>query len=302
MKFRIFLFLLLTIALALPTGAQKKKSQAVPPRITGLSLTVDAGLLIPKSKQANFYNGKDGHSNTINRVLKSELYGTQIWSNLVNQQLISPSAIPDHRAFTIAEDANMYYRLTYQLGVGVRYDYNSGWGWFLRFDYSQVTAAGQFLLSSNNGTGILGSKQYVPCDIYGREKRIFIDLAIAKKVPLTRIIDLEFDLGFDLNNTKVTANGIRVGGQTYSILDVWGGMSPVPGSGTYEYFNEGGMGIGGFGAVVLCYRMNGYSIDFGYGCSYVPTIYKGYNDGDAYALQHNIFFRFNINNFNFLSK
>jgi hypothetical protein len=79
-------------------------------------------------------------------------------------------------------------------------------------------------------------------------------------------------------------------------------MSPVPGSGTYEYFNEGGMGIGGFGAVVLCYRMNGYSIDFGYGCSYVPTIYKGYNDGDAYALQHNIFFRFNINNFNFLSK
>ena len=301
MKHSLSLLLILLLVGILPLQAQKKKHSTAPSRITGLSVSVDAGLLIPNAKQANFYSGRPGNENTIDRVLRSEQYGNQIWSSLVDQQLISPSAIPSYSAFRIAEYANMYYKLTYQIGVGLRYDYNSGWGWKLRFDFSQVTAAGQFQLSSDNGVGIPGRPQYITCDIFGLEKRILIDFLISKRIPLTQIIDLELSAGVDLNNTKVTENAMRIAGRTYSILDVWGGRPPDAGAGSYDYINQGGIGYGGIASVALSYALPGASVDFGYAVYYMQTKYIGYNDNDCFALQHNIFFRFNINNFSFFN-
>lgn len=281
-------------------------------RLSGLSLTVDAGLLVPNAKQAGFYSGREGCPNTISRVLHSEQYGTQIWNSLVNQGLISPSAIHDYREFTIAEYPSMYYKLTYQLGVGIRYDYKNNWGWLLHFDYSQVAAAGQFLLSSSNGTGILGSSQYINCDMYGVEKRIFIDFAIARRVPMSKQMELEIDFGLDFNNTKVLQQDIRVGGQECSVLDVWGGRSPEMTTGTYEYMNQGRMGWGGFASVAMCYNFDGASVDVGYTMYHTQTRYADYNDAAeggyldrwlaSAALQHNVFLRFNINNFSFFGK
>lgn len=299
MKQPLYLLLLSLLILSLPLQAQKKKSAPEAHRMSGLYLNVDAGLLIPNSKQADFYSGRPGNSNTIDRVLHSETYGTQIWSSLVDGGHISPSAIGDYSQLQVVEYPHMYYRLTYQLGVGFRYVYESGWGWLLRFDYSQLTAAGQFNLSSNNGTGVLGSRQFVTCDIFGIERRTLIDFGIAKRIPLTSLVDLEIDFGFDLNSTHVKQNGIRVVGRTYSILDIWGGYPPSSYTGTYEYLNEGRIGIGGFGSLAVSYLSKVGSIDLGYSCYYMQTKYTNYNENDAYALQHTIFLRFNVNNFKF---
>ncbi len=279
----------------MPLRAQHQNTH----RMSGLYLSVDAGLLIPNSKQANFYSGTEGNSNTINRVLHSEMYGTQIWNSLVEGGYISPSAIGDYSQLQVVEYPDMYYKLTYQLGVGFRYVYERGWGWLFRFDYSQLTAAGQFNLSSNNGTGILGSNQYVTCDIFGIERRTLIDFGITKRFPLTQLVDLEVDFGFDFNSTHVEQNGIRVAGRTYSILDIWDGYSPSSYTGTYEYFNEGRIGIGGFGTLAVSYLSKAGSIDLGYSCYYVQTKFAGYNEDDSYALQHVAFLRFNVNNFKF---
>ena len=276
---------------SLPSGFEK--------RPLGLSLTLDAGMLVANNKQADFYSGRPGNPNTIERVLKSEQYGTQIWNSLVNRGEISPSAIHDYGEFQIAEYPKMYYKLAYQLGVGFRYDYNSRWGWFLRFDYSQLNAAGQFQLSSNNGIGILGSNQYVTGDIFGREKRIHIDFALLKRIALSSRLDLEIDMGFNFNNTKVQENAISIGGGTYSILDVWGGREPTSTTGTYEYMNQGTIGYGGFGSLALGYVVDGATIDLGYTCYYTQTKFLDYNEEDAFALQHIVFLRFNVNNFKF---
>lgn len=299
MKQPLYLLLLSLLILSLPLQAQKKKSAPEAHRMSGLYLNVDAGLLIPNSKQADFYSGRPGNSNTIDRVLHSETYGTQIWSSLVDGGHISPSAIGDYSQLQVVEYPHMYYRLTYQLGVGFRYVYESGWGWLLRFDYSQLTAAGQFNLSSNNGTGVLGSRQFVTCDIFGIERRTLIDFGVAKRIPLTSLVDLEIDFGFDLNSTHVKQNGIRVVGRTYSILDIWGGYPPSSYTGTYEYLNEGRIGIGGFGSMAVSYLSKVGSIDLGYSCYYMQTKYTNYNENDAYALQHTVFLRFNVNNFKF---
>ena len=293
------LLVLLALMMMAPAQAQHRKKSASEPSMSGLYVFVDGGLLIPNKKQAAFYDGCNSRPNTIDRVLRSEQYGTAIWNSLVDQQLISPSAIPDYRAFKVAEYPSMYYKLTYQLGLGFRYMYKSGFGWLLRFDYSQVAATGQFLLLSDNGTSILGGNQYVACGIYGMEKRMLIDFAITKRWNLSATMDLEMDVGFDVNNTKVGSHNMRIGGHDYSILDVWGGQSPYTGIGSYEYINQGTMGIGGFATLALSYRYHGSAIDFGYTCYNIQTKYIDFNEADAYAFQHNIFVRFNINNFSF---
>lgn len=293
--------LLIVFFAATPAAwAQKSARADFEKRPSGLSLTIDAGMLVANDKQADFYSGRPENPNKIEQVLKSEQYGTQIWNSLVDRGEISPSAIHDYGEFQIAEYPKMYYKVAYQLGVGFRYDYDSHWGWFLRFDYGQLNAAGQFQLSSNNGTGILGSRQYVTCDIFGREKRIHIDFALLKRIPLSPRLDLEVDLGFNFNNTKVIENAMTVGGSTYSILDVWGGREPTSTTGTYEYMNQGTVGYGGFGSLAVGYVIAGATIDMGYTCYYTQTKFIDYNEDDAFALQHIVFVRFNINNFKFL--
>lgn len=296
------LSLILAILLVTPQAQAQKSSkrQSEAQRLSGLYLSVDAGLLVANPKHATFYSGAPGNTNSIDRVLHSELYGREIWSNLVDAGLISPSAVPSHRELTVAEYAtNMYYKLTYQLGVGFRYVYDNQWGWLLRFDYSQLTAAGQFNIDASNGTSLLGYKQYVTCDVFGVEKRTLIDLGIFKRIPLSQVLDLEVCGGFDVNSTSVQQNGMRVNGKTYSILDVWGGVPPYPGIAPYQYANEGRIGIGYFGGLAFSYLSKVGSIDVGYQCYWMQTKYVGFNEDDAYAHQHNIFFRFNINNFKF---
>lgn len=265
---------------------------------TGLSLSIDAGLLIPNDKQASFYGGRDDCPNKLLRVLKSEMYGNQIWYSLVSSGELSPSAVGSYSNFEVAEWATMDYRLTYQLGVAIRYGYRHGWGWRLGFDFSQVRATGQFLL--NTGTQTLGYDQYVACGIYGVEKRIIIDLALTKRFNLTKTTGMELDLGFNVNNTKVDKNAIVVGGRDYSILDVWNGQSPYAGIGSYEYINQGGIGIGGLASLMISYQLQNYSIDLGYTFYYIQTRFPGYNDNDNYAAQHLVSLRFNLYKFSFL--
>ena len=287
--------LVLPLLSAEAQGYRKQKTDDFP---TGLSVSIDAGLLMADKKQAAFYSGSPGTPNELYRVLHSEQYGNQIWTDLVNQGLISPSSVQSYREFKVDEWATMDYKLAYQLGVAIRYGYAHVWGWRLGFDFAQLNATGQFFLSK--GVQNPGVDQYVVCGVYGTEKRILIDLALTKRFNLTKRVGMEVDLGFDLNNTKVAKNAIVVGGKEYSILDVWGGQSPYQGIGTYEYMNQGGIGIGGFGALMLSYQMDNYSIDLGYTCYYVQTRFPGYNDSDAYALQHLVSLRFNLYKFSFL--
>ncbi|MBR1517421.1 MAG: hypothetical protein IJ620_04690 [Bacteroidales bacterium] len=275
-----------------------------PPRygLSGLSAFVDAGLLIPNAKQAIFYDGRPDRPNTIDRVLHSEAYGHQIWSSLKNQGYLQ--GVGSYSEITLADYPEMYYKLSYQIGLGFRYDYDNGLGWMLRFDYSTLTAAGIFHINNTAGATVLTNQDsYINCNMVGRENRIYIDLGLLKRVRLAGGMELELSAGFNFNNTKVKEHQMQIGGQNYSILDVWGSNNLYSGIGTYEYINQGGIGYGCFGGVALCYAIATVgSVDLGYDCYYTKTVYRDFNESDAFALQHVVFLRVNVNNFSFFGK
>ncbi len=265
---------------------------------TGLSVFADAGAVWADDNTANFYSGRPENTNTIYRVLHSNSYGTEIWQSLKEAGLIS-SAVDSYRALQVVEYPEMYYQLSYIIGMGIRYDYASGFGWLLRFDLASLHATGAFNLSSTNGTGILsGDGQYIRCGMLGVENRINLDLALTRTVMLGGNTSLELDLGAQLNNTKVKENQMEINGRNYSILDVWNGQTPDAGIGDYDYINQGGMGWGVFMSAFLGYHMEGLgAIKIGYSCYHSKATLKGYT---AMGWTHSLSLRFEINNFNFL--
>ncbi len=270
--------------------------------LSGLSVFVDAGLLVPNGKQASFYSGRPDCPNTINRVLHSQAYGNEIWSLLKGQGYMQ--GIGSYNEIEIAEYPSMYYKLTYQIGLGIRYDYSGGWGWQLRFDYSQLSATGIVQLLNGPQAGVLTNQsRYVSCGMLGTENRIYIDLALTKRFRLSSSFELETDLGFNFNNTKVKSQDMTVCGRNFNLLDIWGSANELySGVGSYEYINQGGLGIGGFGSVALSFVMPGTgSLDIGYSLYYTQTVYTDYNKSDAFALQHVIFAKFNLNGFSFFN-
>lgn len=283
-------------ALLLAASATAADDGKPPSRYTGLSVFADAGVIWADRNTADFYSGRPENANTINRVLHSQTYGIQIWQNLTNAGLIS-SAVGDYTQLQVIEYPKMYYRTSFMYGLGLRYDYASGFGWLLRFDLARLQALGAFNLSASNETGLLGYDQYVRCGILGREDRINIDFAITRTVSLTSNLDLELDLGGGFVNTKVRENLIEVAGVTYSILDIWDGHTPDVGVSGYEYINQGGIGYSVFSSLMLGYSIEGVgSIRAGYTCSHAKVVLEGYT---AWGWQHMISLRFEMNNFDF---
>ena len=267
----------------------------------GLAVFVDGGALFSSDIHANFYNGAPSNDNNIQRVLNSEAYGLEIWQNLRNQGYLYD--VSNYSGMTISESKYpiMDFRPTYQIGLGIRYGFKNEWGWMFRVGYARLTALGAFNIDNVIPTSILTNQdRYITCGILGEESRINLDLGLYKLFPLGEKLHLEIACGFNLNNTKVLANEIEVGGKTYNILNVWGSSELYAGVGSYDYINQGAIGIGGFASFAVGYALpNVGSIDIGYHCYYNQTHYIDYNDDNPYLFQHSIFLRASIYNFSF---
>lgn len=268
-------------------------------QLRGLSLTVDIGPTWFDNSQASFYNGDISNANTLLRILHSESYGPQIWNDLTEQDLIS-SAVQNYREIEVDNyGRDFYYRIAMQLGMGFRYDFeNSRWGWLVRFDFAKAEANGIIQLKSGRQTGMLTNKDaYVNCPALGQERRIYIDLGILHKFRVGNGWDIELSLGGNVNNTKVEKSDVMIAGRTYSILDVWQGQTPSSYVASYEYINQGGIGLGGFASLDAGITLPiGTAMRLGYTLYYNRTNLQGYN---TFGFHHAIKLSVILNNFSF---
>ena len=293
-KLHIAAFLFCNIFLSCSLSFAQDYFESLTP-LKGFSVTLDAGGTHAGKLQAGFYSGIQENTNTIERIIHSEAYGQAIWDNLVNQGMISPSAIQTYKQLRVAEYANMRYAISYQIGLGAQYNFEgSNTGVFLRFDYMKLTAKGAFNLYSGASTSTLSNmNQFITCDIWGTESRTYIDLGLSKSFPINPAMHFVADVGFNINHIRVLSNDMEIGGITYSILDVWGGRSPMLNSQSYEYYQTG-LGFGVF--VAPCIRLmlpHSMAADLGVNCYYNKINLPNY---DKFAPQFTLFLRFILNN------
>jgi hypothetical protein len=291
--------ILTTLLIATSAAADDGK-----PPSTGLSVFVNAAGYSAAANAAEFYGGYDFNPNKINNILKSDLYGRAIWDHLVDAGYLSPSAVGQYDQLTVVEfPPKMEYRLAYQIGLGLRYDYASGFGWLLRFDMAKLQAVGGFNLSTG-GIPLLGTDQYITCGIFGKENRYNIDLALAKTVALSNMLDLELNLGAGLVNVKVDENAMEIAGATYSILDRTDGEIPSTYTAEYDYQNQGRIGYGVFATIATGYRVSGIgALKLFYTCRHDRiTFYdrEAHGNRKVWGWQHAFGIRIEMNNFSFL--
>lgn len=270
-------------------------------RLRGLSLIVDVGVLNASDIHANFYNGNPNNVNTLNRILHSETYGHAIWNRLTELDLIN-STVSDYNHLKVDEYGDMYYQLAMQLGLGFRYDLEYiDWAWQVLFNYAKLNAVGQVLLNSGRERNTLTNQNaYVVCPTLGVEERIYFDLGLIKKIRLSNGLDFEVGAGVNANNTKVESSEIQIAGVKYSILDIWNGQSPSSYVGSYEYINQGGLGLGGYASLSLGITLPvGTALSLGYVFNYNKTNLQGY---EKYAPHHSFRLTVALNNFSFFDK
>ena len=297
MNIKTFVQILTVVLIGLlPTSATAQTSKSNEPfDFVGLSVFIDAGVTMPNNHTAAFYNGRRGNQNTIERILYSEMFGYDIWQNLVEQELISPSAIPSYRELEIAEPATTEYSIATQLGLGFRYDFVKRFGMIARFDYLKLTAKGIFNLSSGAPSSILSNlNQYIPCGIYGTETRTYIDLGLFKSFAINDCLRFVLDFGVNVNSTKVLTHSMEIGGKEYSILDVWNGNSPNMGMQGYEYY-QSSVGYGLFVSPNIEYILpNAMGMNLGFSFYYTKINMPGYTD---FTPQYTVYIRFLTNKF-----
>lgn len=291
----LFMFLATGLLLAEDWDVHRPRPKK---ELSGLSAFIGAGALLANDFHADFYSGRDDNANTIYRILHSEQYGLGVWQHLYSEGLIT-DAVGNYQLLTVDEFAHSSYRVACQLSFGIRYDYESGFGWLLKFDYAKLTATGAFLLSRNNHTGILSDQaQYLQCGMFGQESRINIDLGLLKRMSIGESTFFEVCGGLNINNTKIENQQIEIAGTYLSILDVWNGHTPSAYTQAYEYINQGGIGYGGFGSLSVGYMIGHSEVDMGYTMYYSKLNLQGY---DAWKPQHLLFIRFTMNDFSFFN-
>ena len=120
--------ILTALLLAVSANADDGKPPSSTQRNTGLAVFAEANAYWASDVTANFYSGTPtatDNTGGIYRILHSNTYGRQIWQDLRTNRLIT-DAVGDYTMLTVAEFPQMHYRISYQIGLGIRYDTEEG--------------------------------------------------------------------------------------------------------------------------------------------------------------------------------
>ena len=276
-----------------PLFSQKMEEESRFPdySLRGLTLSLQAGMAKANNYSAEFYNGHFEHDNNINRIIHSELYGQDVWSYLVEQNVIVASTRPEE--IEIAEYGKMRYDLTVSIGLGFQYNFSHRTGFFMQFSHESYDIRGSFLIKKT--TPIASFDNYYRCGIFGNEKRNGIDLGYIYRIPMTLKTKLTLEGGVNITDIKVVENQVKIGDMPpISILNIWGSMGPIIGTDPYEYYNNG-ISYGFFLTPVYSFNLwQDYAVDVGCSFRFLKTNLEGY---EKFSMQNVLFIRFLINRF-----
>ncbi len=297
--------ILLTLAAPLLALAQGS-SRAVSPADTtwpdrGFDFHIAAGMFTGSRFNANYYNGSNLNECNLDYIFTNQ-YWREEWQRMVaeNYRYIS---IGDELYYNDPEDMdwNMHYSLRTLVGLAARYKFGNGWGISLSYQFSQLKATTQILLSSNAVSGNMVRQPVVA--LVGKEDRSMFDLSVSYLFSRThRIVKPFVEAGFQFNYAKVKSfdavlldqdeNSV---GQSYTLLDPYNGEGYYPGAQAYDNVLFGGPGYGFSAAAGLKLVVNkSVSLDPTFYAAFARNgIYEGKNKAgeNKFAFSYGIMLR-----------
>jgi hypothetical protein len=200
----------------------------------GFQFGFNIGLFLPNAYSANYYNGKDGNENNIKFIFGNKYQYEDLYRLLNVADTFFVKQFP----------TNMHYPPTASAGLYIGFNFNRKSSMYVQFNYAKLKPHDVFTVE-------VDPKDYLTepdlrlYTISGVEERINIDLGYSRNYPVNDHVDFVASAGLAINDSKVLKAVINIENKEYSIVNVYGNHSYVPGSNMQEYqFTEGGLGIG----------------------------------------------------------
>jgi len=227
---RFLLPLLFVLALPLLTEAQIEDDSR------GWQFGLNFGFYKPAGYSANYYNGSSGNMNNVKWVMSNFYWYQEIYTKLIAYDTVFVSGLP----------SNMHYKIAMMPGLYGQYTFNDIYSLLIQFNFMKLKAqdAITFEVDPKPYSTLPDLRMYV---IRGEEDRVYIDLGVKRNFPLSRKTSVFAMAGFNLNNTKVKKSSFFVEDKEYSIINIYGSGTYIPGGNTQSYqVYQGGIGFGLF--------------------------------------------------------
>lgn len=297
--------ILLTLAMPLLTLAQGSSNAVSPADTTwpdrGFDFHIAAGMFTGSTFNANYYNGSNLNECNIDYIFTNQ-YWREEWQRMVTEYYPYIS-ISDELTYNDPNDMdwNMHYSFRTVVGLAARYKFGNGWGLSLSYQYSQLKATTQILLSSNAVSGNMVRQPVVA--LVGKENRSMFDLSVSYLFSRAhRTVKPFVEAGVQFNYAKVKSfdavlldQNSKGVGNSYTLLDPYNGQGYYPGAQTYDNIVFGGPGYGfsaAAGLKLVCIKS--VSLDPTFYAAFARTgIYEGKNKGgeNKFAFSYGIMLR-----------
>ncbi|MBO4282495.1 MAG: hypothetical protein J5873_04810 [Bacteroidales bacterium] len=213
MKKRLGLFCLCLFSMSL--NAQSYK---------GFDFFFNGGMYKGHAYHATYYNGANEEIN-IQRILGNKILKDQI------DQLVAEKAgvTMDSKGVFLEElPQKMHYDWCFQFGGGFAYRITPNLALTGTFGQVKLRAAGTAVFGYNKGVIGNQSRDYLNYPLIGKERRSFLDIGIRYTQPSETSFSWFYEGSLQLNNVKVENADLVVEGESFTMIDYYGGANYDP--------------------------------------------------------------------------
>ncbi|MDD3877041.1 MAG: hypothetical protein PHT69_10495 [Bacteroidales bacterium] len=202
----------------------------------GLQVGISVGLYLPDNQTANYYNStKD---NRLYHVIMDYPYNYQALREYYNYEVhLDSNYLPRNMKFTPALN----------LTFAVNYFFNPNNIFIFDFSYAKLTSNDAFFLVIEDLSNLTTEPVLAMGKIWGKEERMNINIGYGRSFGKPKRIKPFWEIGFNINDTRVLENKASIAGFTYDIRDPYN---------QYYGLKEGGIGMGFFASQCVLFNVS----------------------------------------------
>ena len=211
---------------------------------SGWQLGIGFGLYKAGNQSANYYNGSG--KNSLRRNLIDNTYNYQALKDRFNFDFVLDSNnLP----------SNMKYSPAIMLQAVSKYNFDENNGFVIDVGYAKLTTSDVFTLILNDPSNTTSDPTVQLGKIWGDEERVNFNFGYIRSFGKPQKMKPYFELGVNVNDTKLKDNKAQVLTFTYSIVD------PTD---VYYGYKQGGIGYGYYVGTGLIFNLgDAFAAHFG---------------------------------------
>ena len=213
----------------------------------GVDFIVAGGIYMGSPKTAAYYSGRPENELNLNYV-----FGNEYWKKEIIKLITDKNSFISSTDTTIGirdYPEKVHYQPSMSVCLGASYRFDEHWRINIYYTFARLVAKSVFNVKYDNRVpGNLDRPEFLDYLLLGKENRSFFDLTGSYTFQFNKIFKPFLEVGVQFNYVKVKSFDAVIEDREFTLLDMYGGASYVPGMTQYKP-NYGGPGFGVTGVI-----------------------------------------------------